>query len=161
MSVVATGCIWAAAVFLMAGAAGPGAAQSTGSASGRKAGAVDTVGRKEGGAMVPRTAETRRAEEAPVIDGRLDDGVWSEVEPLSGFVQREPHDGAPASEPTEVRVTFDDEALYVGVRLYDAEPERIVPGEAIRDYDLEPVRVMQRAARRGLACAHGRNDDAS
>jgi len=72
----------------------------------------------------------------PVIDGRLDDAAWVRAVPMTGFTQREPRDGQPASEPTEVRVVFDDEALYVGVWAFDSRPGEIVPGERIRDYDV-------------------------
>ena len=73
----------------------------------------------------------------PVVDGRLDDEVWLRAEPLEGFVQRIPRDGAPASERTEVRILFDAEAMYVGVWLWDSAPERIVDGPAIRDSRLD------------------------
>ena len=68
----------------------------------------------------------------PVIDGRLDDAAWARAAPMTGFIQREPQDGQPASERTEVRVVFDDEALYVGVWAFDSRPAEIVPGERIR-----------------------------
>ena len=74
--------------------------------------------------------------DAPVIDGRLDDAAWGQVAPMTGFIQREPSDGQPASERTEVRVVFDDEALYVGVWAFDSRPTEIVPGERIRDYEV-------------------------
>src|SRR6476660_187293 len=69
----------------------------------------------------------------PVIDGRLDDAAWSSGEPVSGFVQREPKEGTPISERTEVRVLLTADALYVGAWLFDRNPELIVPGEKIRD----------------------------
>ena len=72
----------------------------------------------------------------PVIDGRLDDAAWGQAAPMTGFIQREPSDGQPASERTEVRVVFDDEALYVGVWAFDSRPTEIVPGERIRDYEV-------------------------
>ena len=72
----------------------------------------------------------------PVIDGRLDDAAWGQAAPMTGFIQREPSDGQPASERTEVRVVFDDEALYVGVWAFDSRPTEIVPGERIRDYQV-------------------------
>ena len=72
----------------------------------------------------------------PVIDGRLDDAAWGRAALMTGFTQREPQDGEPASEPTEVRVVFDDEALYVGVWAFDSRPGEIVPGERIRDYEV-------------------------
>ena len=73
----------------------------------------------------------------PVIDGRLDEGVWMGATPLKDFIQREPSDGQAATEPTEVRVLQDGQALYLGVWLFDSQPTRIIPGEGIRDYDLE------------------------
>ncbi len=73
----------------------------------------------------------------PTIDGSPDEDLWKSAPVLGDFVQREPQDGAPATEPTEVRVLFDRDALYVAVWLYDSRPARIVPGEGIRDYDLE------------------------
>ena len=59
----------------------------------------------------------------PVIDGRLDDAAWQRAAPMTGFTQREPQDGQPASERTAVRVVFDDEALYVGVWAFDSRPD--------------------------------------
>ena len=82
------------------------------------------------------SATAVRTDAPPVIDGRLDDALWPSIAPLTGFIQREPFDGRPASENTEVRVGFDDEAVYVGVWAFDSRPEAIVPGEAIRDYEV-------------------------
>jgi hypothetical protein len=73
----------------------------------------------------------------PVIDGRLDDPAWAEAPALTGFVQRIPRDGASGSEPTEVRILFDDQAIYVGVWLWDSNPRGIVQGPAIRDSSLD------------------------
>ncbi|MDE2773762.1 MAG: DUF5916 domain-containing protein [Gemmatimonadota bacterium] len=74
---------------------------------------------------------------SPVVDGGLDEEVWQRAEVLGNFIQRIPRDGAPASELSEVRVIYTDEALYVGAWLWDSEPGRIVDGEAIRDAPLE------------------------
>jgi hypothetical protein len=71
------------------------------------------------------------------IDGRLDEPTWQGATALTGFVQRVPFDGQPASEQTEVRVLADESALHVGIWLYDAEPERIIDGESIRDASLD------------------------
>jgi hypothetical protein len=83
-----------------------------------------------------RSGTATRVEVAPVIDGRLDEPAWLEAEPLTAFVQHEPLAGTPASERTEVRVLFDDDALYIGVWMYDAEPDRIITGERRRNADL-------------------------
>jgi len=73
----------------------------------------------------------------PVVDGRLDDPAWKDAAPFTGFLQREPSLGAPASERTEVRILSDGEALYIGAWMHDREPTAIVPGEKIRDGQLQ------------------------
>jgi hypothetical protein len=77
-----------------------------------------------------------RVASPPIIDGRLDDGVWAEASPAEGFVQHEPREGEPATEPTEVRILYDDEALYIGAWLYDSDASGIVEGEHRRNADL-------------------------
>jgi len=57
---------------------------------------------------------------APVrLDGKLDEAAWAAATPVTEFTQYDPDEGKPASEATEARVLYDDEALYVGVRLHD------------------------------------------
>ncbi len=72
----------------------------------------------------------------PVIDGRLDDVAWMGAQVLTGFVQREPTEGRPVSERTEVRVAYDGEALYVGAWLFDSDPTSLVFGQTLRDASL-------------------------
>jgi hypothetical protein len=55
-----------------------------------------------------------RVTHAPVLDGKLDDAVWQLAAPSSGFRQKVPNDGAVPSDPTTVRVLYDDDAIYVG-----------------------------------------------
>ena len=93
-----------------------------------------------GSAPVDRPARTGAAHSVargPTIDGRLDEAAWKEATPLSGFLQREPALGASATERTEVRILSDGEALYVGAWLYDRDPIGIVPGEKVRDGQLQ------------------------
>ncbi|MEZ4415238.1 MAG: DUF5916 domain-containing protein [Gemmatimonadota bacterium] len=85
----------------------------------------------------PRVAAVVRTDQAPVIDGHLDDAAWSAAPLIDGFVQREPVEGAAVSERTEVRLLIDGEALYVAAWMYDRSPDEIVLGERIRDADLE------------------------
>ena len=73
---------------------------------------------------------------APTIDGRLDDEAWQRAEVFTDFVQREPVEGNPVSERTEVRMVTDGVALYVAAWMYDREPQLIVPSEKIRDVTL-------------------------
>ena len=82
------------------------------------------------------TASARAVATPPVIDGRLNDPAWLDVPPITGFIQRELHEGAPVTERTEVRIITDGQALYVGAWLYDSNPAAIVPGEKVRDGDI-------------------------
>ena len=84
----------------------------------------------------PGTAVATRTAAPPVIDGMPDDAAWLEATPLADFIQREPADGEPASEPTELRILFDEDAVYVAVWAYDSQAGAIVTGESIRDYEV-------------------------
>lgn len=82
----------------------------------------------------PGVARAVRAQPtAPRIDGRLDDAAWALAPAYSDFTQREPHDGQPSVERTEFRAVFTDEALYVAVRAFDTQPDRIVGQLTRRD----------------------------
>lgn len=59
------------------------------------------------------------------IDGRLNEDVWTAAPTATSFVQGEPIEGAPAQHQTEVRVLYDEQALYVGARMYDDSPDAI------------------------------------
>jgi hypothetical protein len=68
----------------------------------------------------PLAAAARRA--APIVlDGRLDEAAWQAATPAVDFTQAQPNEGQPATQRTEVRFLYDDEALYVGARMYDTE----------------------------------------
>src|ERR1043166_2182338 len=82
------------------------------------------------------TATAHAVVTPPVVDGRLPEPAWLEATPVTGFVQRELHEGAPVTERTEVRILTDGRALYVGAWLYDTDPAAIVPGEQVRDGDI-------------------------
>ena len=73
------------------------------------------------------------ADVAPVIDGVLDDEVWRRAVLVSDFRQRNPVDGAAASELTEARVAFDARNLYFGFAAYDSEPDKILARVRHRD----------------------------
>ncbi|MCC6317084.1 MAG: carbohydrate binding family 9 domain-containing protein [Gemmatimonadaceae bacterium] len=88
------------------------------------------------GASAGRAGKVAVTTSPPTIDGRLDDAVWREAELFTDFVQREPLEGTPVSERTEVRVATDGQALYVAAWLYDRDAASIVPSEKIRDVTL-------------------------
>jgi hypothetical protein len=69
---------------------------------------------------VPSAHATRRAG-AVAIDGRLDEAAWQGATPVTEFLQVDPDEAQPASQRTEMRFVFDDDALYVGAKMYDSE----------------------------------------
>jgi hypothetical protein len=72
-------------------------------------------------------------ESPPAIDGRLDDDVWTAAPVGGDFVQQRPNPGDPASQRTEVRVAYDDAAVYVAVRAFDTAPDSIAAQLGRRD----------------------------
>ncbi len=74
--------------------------------------------------------------EAPRIDGILDEPVWSTASAVQGFVQIAPHYGEPSPFRTMVLVGFTADALYVGIRCFDPEPEKLAAAILTRDGDL-------------------------
>lgn len=66
-----------------------------------------------------------RVDTAPVLDGNLDDAVWQQAEVIDDFHQIRPGDGTEPSERTEVYMIYTEDALYIGARMYDSNPELI------------------------------------
>jgi hypothetical protein len=59
------------------------------------------------------------------LDGLLDDAAWQTAPLTTQFIERRPRPGRPERLPTEVRVLYDDAALYVGAKLLEASPDSI------------------------------------
>lgn len=74
-----------------------------------------------------------RITQKPKIDGNLSEGCWQQAEIAGDFIQYEPYNGSPATFPTEVKVVYDDFAIYVGAILYDEEPGKIMKELGPRD----------------------------
>jgi hypothetical protein len=66
------------------------------------------------------------------LDGKLTEPIWQK-EPIKEFVQKDPNEGTPATEQTNVWVAFDNEYIYVAAKLYDSKPEQIDASIARRD----------------------------
>src|SRR3954454_15787999 len=69
----------------------------------------------------------------PHVDGTLDDAAWRTAPVISDFVQKVPIEGESPSVATEVRLVYDDDALYVGARLRRANPSAIRTSITRRD----------------------------
>ena len=88
----------------------------------------------------PRIVRAVRTPMPPRIDGYLNEQVWMQAAAATDFIQREPDEGKPASERTEIRVLYDDDALYFGCMFYDSESEKIVARLTRRDDEIESDR---------------------
>src|SRR5262249_49409035 len=71
------------------------------------------------------------------VDGRLDEAVSSRAVPAANFIQQDPDNGQPATEPTEVRIVFNSRALYMGVMCFDSEPDKWLGYQRRRDEFLQ------------------------
>ncbi|MHB9030928.1 MAG: carbohydrate binding family 9 domain-containing protein, partial [Candidatus Latescibacterota bacterium] len=71
------------------------------------------------------------------LDGSLTESAWQDADPAADFIQRELTEGAPPSEKTEVRILYDEENLYIGVKCFDSEPDKILRREMNRDSELQ------------------------
>lgn len=73
-----------------------------------------------------RTFETARLQGIPpVIDGDINEAVWNMVEWEGEFIQRQPYEGEEPTQQTSFKMIYDDEAVYLAVRAYDSEPDKI------------------------------------
>ncbi|MHC5007676.1 MAG: carbohydrate binding family 9 domain-containing protein, partial [Planctomycetota bacterium] len=77
--------------------------------------------------------DVARTETPPVIDGVLDDPAWTDAPVIDELWQVEPVEGAPPTRRTEVRIVYDDDFMYFGVRCFDDEPDRIIATQLKRD----------------------------
>ena len=76
---------------------------------------------------------TRCIDRVPLIDGRLDERAWA-LSPVTGdFVQKEPLQGAAATQGTLVRFCYDDDALYIGATMLVDDPAEILSTLSRRD----------------------------
>ena len=87
-------------------------------------------------ALAQPTATAVRITDPIRLDGHLDEGVWSAAPPIGPLLQRDPLEAASPSEETDVRVVFDENALYIAVVCRDRSPRDIVSTQLTRDADL-------------------------
>src|SRR5687767_5427891 len=78
-----------------------------------------------GNGTASKVVRAVRIDSPPVIDGRLDEAVWGQADVITDFHQIRPGNGTPPSERTEVYLLYGSDALYIGARMYDSEPDRI------------------------------------
>lgn len=67
------------------------------------------------------------------IDGVLDEVDWQKANPITDFVQVEPNEGEPITQPTEIRILYDDRNIYFGYTCYDSDISKAIINEMRRD----------------------------
>jgi hypothetical protein len=89
-----------------------------------------TLARNEQGRATIRAVRVT----APMhVDGKLDEPIYTAVQPASDFIQMEPNGGQTASEKTEVWLFFDRDNVYVSFRAWESQPDRTIANEMRRD----------------------------
>jgi len=71
------------------------------------------------------------------VDGDLNEDAWQNSPSIGAILQREPQPGTAASEPTEVKLLYDDRALYIGVLCRDSQPGKVIGTRMARDASLQ------------------------
>ncbi len=84
-----------------------------------------------------RVVTAVRTSVPPRIDGVPDEAEWRDAVPATDFIQRDPDEGKPASEKTEIRVLYDRDAIYFGCVFYDSRPSEIKSPFTRRDNEIE------------------------
>ena len=86
------------------------------------------------GALTGRVSvQPPRTQVPPAVDGRLDDAVWQDAALITEFVQRQPEDGAPATERTDVYVAYDSANIYLGFYAHYSDPRMLRANRTDRD----------------------------
>ena len=122
---------------------------------GSDAGTAGVSGYAAAGILAGRpTLRPTRTDTRPAIDGRLDDAVWRNALQVNEFVQQQPLDGAPATEPTDVWISYDSQNVYLAVHAHYQNPaimraNRVDRDQAFRDDNItfyfDPFLDQQRA----------------
>jgi hypothetical protein len=87
-------------------------------------------------AIANRSAVVTATTEPIILDGVLDEPIWSTAPKIGDLVQRQPAEGERPTERTEVTLLNDGDRLYVGVLAYDSEPDRVIGTQMARDASL-------------------------
>ncbi|HEU5450543.1 MAG TPA: DUF5916 domain-containing protein [Terriglobales bacterium] len=98
---------------------------------------ISTLGGTAAAAPVLDRATAAEVQRAPKIDGTLNDPLWATAPPIADLKQREPLEGTPASERTEVRILYDAKHIYFGIHCYDRDPAGIVATQLRRDLSMD------------------------
>jgi hypothetical protein len=79
----------------------------------------------QAGVAQKSTIKAFKSDQAPIIDGRINEFVWNNTDAFSEFKMVEPTPGSDPTEKTEVRVIYDQTSMYIGIRCFDSDPGKI------------------------------------
>ncbi|MCX7762535.1 MAG: carbohydrate binding family 9 domain-containing protein [Candidatus Kryptonium sp.] len=88
-----------------------------------------------------KTAVAVKVEGGIKIDGVLSEAAWGKAISVSDFIQLDPYEGESPTERTEVKILYDDRAIYFGFILYDSEPSKITARLTRRDREIESDKI--------------------
>src|SRR5262245_4350654 len=80
-----------------------------------------------------RTSRAISTDAAIRVDGSLDEPAWTQALVSSGFLQKDPREGEPATEETEIRILYTKTSLFLGIRCSDSDPSHVLATELRRD----------------------------
>jgi hypothetical protein len=83
-----------------------------------------------------RSAAVMTTQDAITIDGVLDEPIWGASQTIGSLVQRQPLPGEAPTEGTEVRLLRDQDNLYIGIRAFDSDADRVIGTQMARDASL-------------------------
>jgi Domain of unknown function (DUF5916)/Carbohydrate family 9 binding domain-like len=93
--------------------------------------------RNQRSTVPPNAVQAVRVEHPPRMDGTLNDPLWQGAVPIADFRQREPYEGKPATEKTEVRILYARNEIYFGISCRSSVPRSLVATQLRRDVTQE------------------------
>ncbi|MFQ5639333.1 MAG: DUF5916 domain-containing protein [bacterium] len=93
---------------------------------------------------IPRPSlRAYHTEDTIVLDGRLDEPAWQEADSTDGiFWQAIPRQGMPSTERTVIRILYDAKKIYIGARLYDSEPDKLIAAGLEQDFRTQDSDIL-------------------
>jgi len=80
-----------------------------------------------------KSFQAQKIKKSPQIDGRFNEEAWKKSDWINDFTQRSPYEGKEPSELTKFKILYDNDYLYVGIRSFDSQPDKIVKRLSRRD----------------------------
>ena len=105
---------------------------------------VPTQQAPTGGVATAMQASASLAAQPPAIDGKDEDAVWQMATPITGFRVFDPKEDGDPSFPTEAKIAYDAQNIYVFVRMFDPHPDSIISLLSRRDVKTqsEQIKIM-------------------